>query len=63
MIWASVFFGIAQALQFALPALGVSVPFALLVMLPYVIAIAAVSGLVGRSRSPGNLTVAFARTS
>ncbi|MFD3701896.1 ABC transporter permease [Nocardia sp. NPDC058658] len=63
VIWASVFFGIAQALQFALPALGVDVPFALLVMLPYVIAIVAVSGLVGNSRSPRDLTVAFARTS
>lgn len=63
VIWASVFFGIAQALQFALPALGVTVPFALLVMLPYLIAIVAVSGLVGNSRSPRDLTVAFARTS
>ncbi|GGK37067.1 ABC transporter permease [Nocardia camponoti] len=63
VIWASVFFGLAQALQFALPALGVDVPFALLVMLPYVIAIIAVSGLVGNSRSPRDLTVAFARTS
>jgi simple sugar transport system permease protein len=63
VIWASVFFGIAQALQFALPALGVSVPFALLVMLPYVIAIVAVSGFLRNSRSPANLTVAFARTS
>lgn len=63
VIWASVFFGIAQALQFALPALGMSVPFALLVMLPYLIAIVAVSGLVGNSRSPRDLTVAFARTS
>ncbi|TDP37934.1 ABC transporter permease [Nocardia ignorata] len=63
VIWASVFFGIAQALQFALPALGVDVPFALLVMLPYLIAIVAVSGLVGNSRAPRDLTVAFARTS
>ncbi|WP_280298452.1 ABC transporter permease [Nocardia neocaledoniensis] len=63
VIWASVFFGIAQALQFALPALGVDVPFAVLVMLPYLIAIVAVSGLVGNSRSPRDLTVAFARTS
>lgn len=63
VIWASVFFGIAQALQFALPALGIDVPFAVLVMLPYLIAIVAVSGLVGNSRSPRDLTVAFARTS
>ncbi|KXF52517.1 ABC transporter permease [Rhodococcus sp. SC4] len=63
VIWASVFFGIAQALQFALPALGVGVPFALLVMLPYVIAIVAVSGFIRNSRSPANLTVAFARAS
>ncbi|MFD6355495.1 ABC transporter permease [Nocardia tengchongensis] len=62
VVLASVFFGIAQALQFALPALGLHVPFALLVMLPYLIAIVAVSGLVGNSRSPRDLTVAFART-
>lgn len=61
VLWASVFFGLAQALQFALPALGVTVPFALLVMLPYLIAIVAVSGLVGRSRAPRDLTVAFHR--
>lgn len=62
VMWAAVFFGIAQALQFALPALGVEVPFALLVMLPYVIALIAVSGLAGRSRAPRDLTVAFARS-
>ncbi|MGW5309259.1 ABC transporter permease [Nocardia thailandica] len=61
VLWASVFFGLAQALQFALPALGVTVPFALLVMLPYLLAIVAVSGLVGRSRAPRDLTVAFHR--
>ncbi|MCF2527234.1 ABC transporter permease [Yinghuangia soli] len=59
---ACVFFGIAQALQFTAPALGVDLPVAVLVMSPYVIALLAVSGLVGRSRAPACLTVPFART-
>ncbi|BCJ41418.1 ABC transporter permease [Actinoplanes ianthinogenes] len=58
---ACVFFGIAQSLPFAPPALGLHVPAALLVTLPYVIALLAVSGLVGRSLAPSALTVPFAR--
>ncbi|MFW0783029.1 ABC transporter permease [Gordonia sp. CPCC 206044] len=56
---ATVFFGIARALQFALPAVGVDVPYALLVMLPYVIAIVAVAGLVGGRKAPSCLTVPY----
>ena len=41
-------FGAATALQFQLPAMGVDVPIALLIMLPYLIALIAVGGLVGR---------------
>ncbi|BDZ41402.1 ABC transporter permease [Paraoerskovia sediminicola] len=58
---ASLVFGVAQALQFTLPALGVDVPFALLVMLPYVLALLAVGGLVTHSRPPSALTVPFVR--
>lgn len=58
---AAVLFGLTQALQYALPALGVDVPTALLTMLPYLVAIIAVSGLAGASRSPSGLTVPFAR--
>ncbi|GLY13621.1 ABC transporter permease [Kineosporia sp. NBRC 101677] len=58
---AAVVFGVVQALQYALPALGVDVPPALLTMLPYLVAIIAVSGLAGASRAPSGLTVPFAR--
>jgi len=58
---AAVVFGLAQALQFTLPALGVDVPFALLVMLPYVLALLAVAGFVSHSRPPAGLNTAFVR--
>ncbi|WP_454851440.1 ABC transporter permease [Promicromonospora soli] len=54
-------FGTAHALEFAMPTLGVDVPVALLVMSPYVIALVAVSGLVGRNRGPAALTKPFVR--
>ncbi|WP_048439193.1 ABC transporter permease [Caenimonas sp. SL110] len=53
-------FGAATALQFQLPALGVNVPSALLIMLPYVLALLAVGGLVGRQIAPAALTQPFA---
>lgn len=49
-------FGAATALQFQLPAMGVHVPSALLIMLPYVLALLAVGGLVGRQVAPAALT-------
>jgi len=49
-------FGAATALQFQLPAMGVQVPNALLIMLPYVLALLAVGGLVGRQVAPAALT-------
>ncbi|MEV6065664.1 ABC transporter permease [Nocardia sp. NPDC052001] len=58
---ACLFFGLAQALQFAAPALGVHLPTAVLVMSPYLLAVLAVSGLVGASRSPAALTLPFRR--
>ncbi|MEV0173075.1 ABC transporter permease [Streptomyces sp. NPDC050803] len=60
---ACLFFGVAQALQFAAPALGLHVSAPLLTTLPYLFALLAVSGLVGRSRAPAGLTVPFARSS
>ncbi|HEY9311314.1 ABC transporter permease [Williamsia sp.] len=59
IVWACLFFGIARSLQFALPAVGVDIPFAVLVMLPYIIAIVAISGVVGGRRSPSCLTVPY----
>ncbi|MGX1809955.1 ABC transporter permease [Nocardia sp. NPDC055321] len=58
---ACLLFGIAQALQFAAPALGIHVPTAVLVMSPYLLAVLAVSGLVGASRAPAALTQPFLR--
>ncbi|MCT1354109.1 MULTISPECIES: ABC transporter permease [Gordonia] len=59
IVIAALFFGVARALQFALPAVGVDIPYALLVMLPYLIAIVAVAGFVGGRKAPSCLTVPY----
>jgi simple sugar transport system permease protein len=41
--------------------MGVNIPTAGLVMLPYVLALVAVSGVLGRSRPPAALTLPFQR--
>jgi len=53
--FACLLFGAATALQFQLPALGIAVPNALLIMLPYLLAFLAVGGLVGRQLAPAAL--------
>lgn len=58
---ACLLFGAATALQFQLPALGIHVPSALLIMLPYLLALLAVGGLVGRQTAPAALTQAYIR--
>jgi len=58
---ACLLFGAATALQFLLPALGVPIPTAGLIMLPYVLALVAVSGIIRRSRPPAALTLPFQR--
>jgi len=58
---ACLFFGAATALQFQLPAMGIQVPTALLIMLPYLMALIAVGGLVGRQTAPPYLTRAYVR--
>jgi ABC-type uncharacterized transport system permease subunit len=60
-LFACLFFGAATALQFQLPAMGVNVPTALLIMLPYLMALVAVGGLVGRQTAPAALTKAYVR--
>jgi simple sugar transport system permease protein len=60
-VLACLFFGAATALQFQLPAMGVNVPNALLIMLPYLMALVAVGGLVGRQTAPPYLTQAYVR--
>ncbi|WP_028219917.1 ABC transporter permease [Paraburkholderia oxyphila] len=49
--------GFATALQFLVPALNLDVPVALLLMLPYVLALCAIGGLVGSARQPAALTL------
>ena len=61
VLGACLLFGAATALQFLLPPLGVKIPTAGLVMLPYLLALVAVSGLIARSRPPAALTVPFRR--
>jgi general nucleoside transport system permease protein len=51
-ILACLLFGAATALQFQLPTLGIAVPNAFLIMLPYLLALLAVGGLAGRQTSP-----------
>jgi simple sugar transport system permease protein len=59
---ACLLFGAATALQFQLPALGVNVPTSLLLMLPYVLALLAVVGAVGRTDPPAALALPYRRS-
>jgi simple sugar transport system permease protein len=61
VVVACVIFGAATAMQFQATSLGLHIPIALLVMSPYLLALLAVTGLVGRQRPPRDLTVPFAR--
>jgi len=61
VVIACLVFGAATALQFQASALNIHVPVALLVMSPYILALLAVAGLVGRQRPPRNLTLPFLR--
>jgi len=58
---ACLLFGVATAMQFHLPDMGVHLPTALLIMLPYLLAFIAVAGLIGRQTAPAALTVPFRR--
>jgi general nucleoside transport system permease protein len=59
MVGACLLFGAATALQFQLRPMGIEVPTAFLIMLPYVLAFIAVTGLVGRQTPPAALTLPF----
>jgi simple sugar transport system permease protein len=61
VVIACLVFGAATALQFQAASLGIHIPVALLVMSPYVLALLAVTGLVGRQRPPQDLTAPFVR--
>jgi simple sugar transport system permease protein len=58
---ACLLFGFATALQFLVPALQWDVPVAVLLLLPYLLALIAIAGLVGKSRQPAALTLPFER--
>lgn len=60
-LFACLLFGSATALQFLLPSLGVNVPNAILIMLPYLLALLAIAGLMGRQSSPVALTQPYRR--
>ena len=60
-VLACLLFGAATALQFQLPTLGVNVPNAFLIMLPYVLALLAVGGLAGRQTAPRALGEPYIR--
>lgn len=59
---ACLLFGGATALQFQLPNMGVELPTAILIMMPYLLALLAVAGLVGRQTAPAALTLPYRRT-
>ena len=60
-VLACLLFGAATALQFQLPTLGIDVPNALLIMLPYLLALLAVGGLAGRQTAPRALGEPYLR--
>ncbi len=49
---AAIFFGLAESLQIILQAYGVQIPTQFVQMLPYLMTLAAVAGVAGRSRPP-----------
>jgi len=55
VLLAALLFGAASALQFALQAMGLAAPYQLFLVLPYLLALAALAGGVGRSRQPAGL--------
>jgi simple sugar transport system permease protein len=60
-ILACLLFGAATAMQFQLPAMGITIPNALLIMMPYLLALLAVAGLVGRQTAPAALSEPYKR--
>jgi simple sugar transport system permease protein len=57
VLLAALFFGAASALQFFLQALGLDLPYQLLLALPYLLTLAALAGWVGRARAPAALAM------
>jgi len=61
ILLAALFFGAASALQFFLQALGVAVPYQIILALPYLLTLAALAGWVGRTRAPAALALPWPR--
>jgi len=55
VLLAALLFGGATALQFAFQAMGLAVPYQLFLVMPYLLALAALAGAVGRARAPAGL--------
>jgi simple sugar transport system permease protein len=55
VLLAALGFGAASGLQFAFQAMGLAVPYQFFLMLPYLVALLALAGLVGRVRAPAGL--------
>lgn len=52
-------FGMADALQLQAQAVGMGIPYQFLIMLPYLLTVAALAGLVGRTTTPKELGKAY----
>ncbi|MEM8779297.1 MAG: ABC transporter permease, partial [Cyanobacteria bacterium P01_G01_bin.49] len=63
VVGACLLFGATEALQLRIQALNIEMPYQLLNMLPYLIALFALLGLAGKSTPPGALGVAYQRES
>ncbi len=61
LVLGALLFGAASALQFRLQALGLDIPYALLLMTPYVLTLLVLALFAGRARAPGDLGKFFAR--
>ena len=55
VLLAALLFGAANALQFAFQAMGLAVSYQLFLVMPYLLALAALAGAVGRARAPAGL--------
>jgi simple sugar transport system permease protein len=58
---ASFVFGAAMAMQYWLQALGLTVPYPIVLAVPYVLTLAALAGVAGRVRAPRALGVPLSK--